>query len=102
MSTESKIPETDARPRIMRCRKCRVEIATRHTIKSYDADGNDTGVSISVKMCIPCGNDAERRLAASRVDAARRRAKYEKSLADLLNSVPKKTEKQIGFDMGLD
>ena len=98
MSTESKIPETDDQLIIERCSRCKVEISTRHTIKEYDAEGEYTGVSISVRMCNACGSDSERRLAARRVDDARRQAKYEKTLADLLNGAPR----QGGLDMGLD
>ena len=101
MSTESIIPETDE-PTITRCRKCKVEISTRHTIKFYDAEGNYDGVSISVEMCPVCGDEQERRLAEHRVDAARRKAKYEKSLADLIASIPKPKHEQPELDMGLD
>ncbi len=102
MSTKSKIPETDVQPIIERCTGCEVEISTRHTIKEYDAEGKYTGVSISVRMCSACGSDSERRLAARSVDDARRRAEYEKSLADLRARAIQRTGLQGGLDMGLD
>ena len=102
MSTKSKIPETDPQPIIERCSGCGVEISTRHTIKEYDAEGKYTGVSISARMCSTCGSDSERRLAARSVDDARRRAEYEKTLADLIASIPKPKHEQATLDMGLD
>ena len=102
MSTESKIPEIVDRPRFMRCTSCGIDIDTRQKIKTYDGEGNDTGVSIAIRKCVPCAKEAEKRFAAHRVREAQLRAKSEKVLADLIASIPKPKHEQGKFDMGLD
>ena len=102
MSTESKIPETGYRSKLMRCTSCGIDIDTRQRIKTYDGEGNDTGVSIAIRKCIPCAKEAEKRYAANRVREAQIRAKHEKTLADLIASIPKPKYEQSEFDMGLD
>ncbi len=85
-----------------RCRDCKVEISQRHPITVHDAEGNDTGSSIFVKLCTDCGAERDRRFEERRVDDARRRAKYEKTLADLIASIPKPKHEQATLDLGLD
>ena len=70
-------------------------------MRAYDDEGNSE-IVMSFDRCADCEAELERRAAERKVIEARSKAKYEKSLADLINSIPKKTERQIGFDMGLD
>ncbi len=103
MVTEPKIPDAEDDTIIAPCRGCGVGIPSlpRDVMRAYDKEGNST-IVMSFNQCDDCKIELERRVAASRVRRAEAKARYEKSLADLLNSVPKKTERQIGFDMGLD
>lgn len=70
-------------------------------MRAYDKEGNST-IVMSFNQCDDCKAELEKRVAESRVRRAEAKARYEKSLADLINSIPKKTERQIGLDMGLD
>ena len=103
MSTESKIPETEDEVIIAPCRGCGVGIPThpRNVMRAYDEDGNSE-IVMSFDRCAECEAELKRRAAERKVREARAKAKYEKSLADLINSIPQKTERQIGFDMGID
>ena len=102
MSLEAKIPDTDDDPIIAPCRGgCGVEIPTSYAIKAYGDDGS-VEILMAVDQCADCEAELERRVAEHRVDAARRRAKYEKNLADLINSIPKPKHEQAELDMGLD
>ena len=101
MATESKTPNPSDETIIAPCQECGVEIPTRGAITQIDDEGNVI-FRTAFDLCDDCKSEIERRVEARRVDAARRRAKYEKTLADLINSIPKKTERQIGLDMGLD
>ena len=85
-----------------RCRDCKVEISQRHPITVHDAEGNDTGKSIFVKLCPNCGAESDRRFEESRVKEAQAKARYEKSLADLIASVPKPKHEQAHLDMGFE
>ena len=102
MSTESKTPETDNESVIESCRTCGVQITTNFTLKERDHEGNYTGVSISLKKCLACGTEAERRMVESKIREAQAKARYEKSLADLIASIPKPKHEQAELDMGLD
>ena len=97
MATESKTPDTDGTPIIAPCHRCGAEIPTSAAIRQVDDEGNIIS-SIAVDLCSDCEEEITRRVAERRVDAARRKAKYEKSLADLLKGKPK----QMDFEMGLD
>ena len=101
MSHESQIPRDQDGRIIAPCRRCGVEIPTRGAMYQVDDDGNIFSLRAH-DLCSDCKEEIERRVEARKIDDARRRAKYEKTLADLINSIPKKTERQIGFDMGLD
>ena len=96
MSTESKIPNTDD-PIVAPCHLCGVEIPTSCAISQIDDEGNIIS-SIAVDLCSDCKADLEKRVAASRVDAARRKAKYEKTLADLLKGKPRQMDLELGLD----
>ena len=102
VSTEPKTPETDDTI-IAPCSMCSVGIRThsRNVLRAYYEDGTSEIVS-SFDKCDDCEAELVRRAAERKVREAEAKARYEKSLADLINSIPKKTEKQIGFDMGLD
>ena len=102
MATESKSPETSDDTIIAPCRGCGVGIPShpRDVMRAYDREGDST-IVMSFNQCDDCKVELERRVAESKVRRAEAKARYEKSLADLIDSVPKKTEKQIGFDMGL-
>ena len=103
MVKESKTPKTPDGTIIAPCYGCGVGIPSRprDVMWARDEEGN-TRIVMSFNQCDDCEVELDRRLAQREIDDARRKAEYEKSLADLLNSVPKKTEKQIGFDMGID
>ena len=103
MATESKTPNTDDDTIIAPCSGCGIGISTRarDVMRAYDEEGNSE-IVMSVNRCDACEAELKRRVAEGRVRAARSKAKYEKTLADLRNSIPKKTEKQVGLDMGLD
>ena len=101
MSTESKTPELEDSEFILPCYKCGVDIRTRKVVRGYDDEGNYVPM-LTFDRCADCAAILEERMAQSRKRAAEARAKYEKTLADLIASIPKKTEKQIGFDMGRD
>ena len=103
MPTELIHPDADDGPLIAPCPDCGTATPTRYAIKGfYVGDTYEPEATVAVDMCVDCKADLDKRAVEYRIDAARRRAKYEKTLADLLNSIPKKTEKQIGLDMGLD
>ncbi len=102
MSTESKTPQTPEGTTIAPCPGCGKDIPTRNYIRVLNDDGTYGRVVESVTRCDACEAKHKKLVAASKVREAEAKARYEKSLADLLNSIPKKTERQIGFDMGLD
>ena len=101
MSTESTTPELEDDEFILPCYKCGVEIRTRNVVRGHDEEGNYV-VKMTFDRCPDCAAILEERMAQSKKREAEAKARYEKSLADLIASIPKKTEKQIGFDMGLD
>ena len=101
MSTESKTPELEDGEFILPCYKCGVDIRTRKVVRGYDDEGNYVPM-LTFDRCADCAAILEERMAESKIREAQAKARYEKSLANLINSIPKKTEKQIGFDMGLD
>ena len=103
MVTESKTPNTDDDTIVAPCRGCGVGIPShpRDVMRAYDEEGNSE-IVMSFNQCDDCEAELNRRVAEGRVRAARAKAKHEKTLADLRNSIPKKTEKQIGLDMRLD
>ena len=102
MSTESKTPKTPEGTTIAPCPGCGKDIPTRNYIRVLNDDGTYGRIVASATRCEECEAKHKKLVAESRLRRAEAKAKYEKSLADLLNSVPKKTEQQIGFDMGLD
>ncbi len=101
MSNDSQISSVGDKTIIAPCRGCGVEIPTRGAIGQVDDDGNVIS-KIAFDLCADCKAKLQIRMEESKVLEAEAKARYEKSLADLINSIPKKTEKQIGFDMGLD
>ena len=103
MATESKTPNLSDESIVAPCRGCGVGIPShpRDVMRSYDKEGNST-IVMSFNQCDDCKIELEKRVAESKIREAEAKARYEKSLADLINSIPKKTERQIGLDMGLD
>ena len=103
MSTESKTPELEDGTIIAPCRGCGVGIPSlpHDVMWAHDEEGNSE-IVMSFNQCDDCEEELKKRVAEGRVRAAQAKAKYEKTLADLRNSIPKKTEEQIGLDMGLD
>ena len=101
MSTEAKTPELEDGEFTLPCYKCGVDIRTRKVVRGYDDEGNYVP-KMTFDRCANCAAILEELMAQSRKRAAEAKAKYEKSLADLIASIPKKTESQIGFDMDLD
>ncbi len=104
MATEPKTPDASDDTFILApCRGCGVGIPSRprEIMRAYDEDGNSE-IVMSFNQCDDCKAELEKRGAERKIRAAEAKAKYEKSLADLIDSIPNKTEKQIGLDMGLD
>ena len=73
---------------------------TRYAIRRYDSEGNYAGVSIAGAgdLCSDCKADIDRRVAARKVDAARRKAINEQKIADLLSRSPKQMDLNLGLD----
>ena len=95
MTSEANTPETGGTQIVAPCHLCGTEIPTSAAIRQVDDEGNIIS-SIAVDLCSDCEEEITRRVAERKVDAARRKAKYEKSLADLLKGKPKQ------MDFGLD
>ena len=101
MTTEPEIITTEERPYVGPCPDCGVPVATRYVIRGRDPDGNVVD-SMAVDLCSACEAELERRMAESKVLEAQAKARYEKSLADLINSIPKPKHEQAKLDLGLD
>ncbi len=103
MATDSKTPNTNDDTIIAPCRGCGVGIPShpRDVMRAYDEDGNSE-IVMSFNQCDDCEAELGRRVAEGRVRAAQAKAKYEKTLADLIASIPKPKHEQPKLDMGLD
>ena len=102
MPTESKTPNTDDDIVIAPCPVCGKDTPTRNYVRAVNPDGTYAEIVASSTRCDKCQANHKKLVAESRVRRAEAKARYEKTLADLINSIPKKTERQIGLDMGLD
>ena len=101
MSYESQIPRNEDGRILAPCRMCGIEILTSEVMYQVEDDGSLT-ILKSHDACSDCEAELERRRDEYRVREAEAKARYEKSLADLIASIPKPKHEQAKFDMGLD
>ena len=101
MSHESQMRRNQDGRILAPCRMCGIEILTSEIMYQVNDDGSRS-ILKSHDACSDCEVELERRRAEYRVREAEAKARYEKSLADLIASIPKPKHEQAEFDMGLD
>ena len=101
MSYESQIPRNQDGQILAPCHMCGVEILTSDVMYQVEDDGS-LSILMAHDACSDCEAELERRRAEYRVREAEAKARYEKSLADLIASIPKPKHEQAELDMGLD
>ena len=101
MSTESKTRELEDEEFILPCYKCGVDIRTSRVVRGHDEEGNYVP-KFTFDRCPDCAAKLKELMAECDRIEAEAKAKSEKTLADLIASIPKPKHEQAEFDMGLD